>query len=431
MLALQSSPTLDLTKIGYLVGTILCLLGALVVVGRTRTSTSVTRMFPWLAASAALLVLIAISFFVARANAVPAVDWTRDIATYGLFAMVPIFALDAESSVSRRFVVGVLVVAGILGGLSWAVEWLALRDIVDLPLARLLFPTSQLPAMLYFFASAMAFASRRKPVAWAILAGLILGLFLITGTRSSLILLVGPLVMVLILGRGRLVSSARSMLAQGVVTAGVVVVFQAAVTLLPGTSAPTTEPGSSASAAAHPATTPDPNVLGDRVASLPSLVSNPTSDASIRERIAQYEATWILFASSPLLGVGPGHSIEWVDVSGFDRTGYTADTPLVMPAKFGAAGILVFMGFAAAYLSIARQALRQTPHTPVAMTFVGYAATIFVGLPLGFPVEDKGTSLALILLLSLALMELSLHARDVKAPAGHEPSVGFPALHQG
>lgn len=415
MLALQSSPTLDLTKIGYLVGAILCLVGALLVVWRLRTSASVARIVPWLTASAALVALIAVSFFIARINGVPALDWTRDIATYGLFAVVPFFALDAHASVSRRFLVGVLLLAGVVGGLSWAVEWLARRDILDLPFSRLVFPSSQLPAMLYLFASAMALAAKRWRVAWALLAGIVLGLFLITGTRSSLILLVGPLAMVIMLGRARLASSLRPMIAHGIVAAAVVLTFQAAISFVPSAEPTAVEPASPGSDAPAPASTLRPNVLGDRVASLPSLLNNPTSDASIRERIAQYEAAWTLFASSPILGVGPGHPIDWIDVSGFDRSGYTADTPLVMPAKFGVAGIIVFIGFAFAYVSTAREALRRKRHSPVAMTLVAYAATTFVGLPLGFPVEDKGATLALILLLALALIELRSDARSANA----------------
>ncbi len=405
MVALQSSPTLDLTKVVYLFGTILCFLGALLVVWRMRASQTVINMIPWLAASLALVALIGISFFVARLNGTPVIDWVRDAAAYGLFAAVAVFALDAHVSVPRRFLVAILLLAGVLGGLSWMVEWLARRDILDLPIARLVFPSGQLPGMLYQFAAAMALVSSRSRIPWTFLAGVILAMFLITGTRSSLILLVGPVAMIMLLGRARLSSSLRPMVAHGIIAAAVVVGFQAAVTLLPATLPPTVEPPDG-SAAARPTTTPRPDVLGDRVASLPSLLRNPTSDASMRERIAQYEATWTLFASSPIFGVGLGHPIEWIDVSGFDRSDYTADTPLVMPAKFGVAGILVFVCFAIAYISIARQVLRRRRHSAVAMTLVGYAATTLVGLPLGFPVEDKGASLALILLLGLTLMEL-------------------------
>ena len=71
---------------------------------------------PWLAASAAIAALIVVSFAVARLNGTPFPDWLRDIAGYALFASVPVFALDAQASASRRLLVAMLVVADVLGG---------------------------------------------------------------------------------------------------------------------------------------------------------------------------------------------------------------------------------------------------------------------------------------------------------------------------
>lgn len=147
MLTLQSSQALDLTKIAYLLGAVVCLIGAMATVWRRRGSSVVTLAAPWLAISASLVVLIALSFAVARANETSVIDWLRDVAAYALLATVPVFALDAQASMPRRVVVGTLVAVGLLGGLSWAVEWLGRRDILDLPIARLLFPSGQLPAI--------------------------------------------------------------------------------------------------------------------------------------------------------------------------------------------------------------------------------------------------------------------------------------------
>ena len=118
MLVLQSSPALDATKIAYLIGTAVCLVAALVAVWRARRTPDVRLGAPWLAVSAALAVVIALSFFVARANGTSITDWVRDIAAYALFAAVPVFALDVQSSPSRKLLMGMLVVAGLLGGLS-------------------------------------------------------------------------------------------------------------------------------------------------------------------------------------------------------------------------------------------------------------------------------------------------------------------------
>lgn len=399
MVALQSSPTLDATKIAYLVGVVLCLIGAVASVWHARKTPEVRSAAPWLAVSAALAVLIAMSFLVAQAGGTPIEDWVRDVAGYALFAAVPLFALDAQASTPRKVLVALLVLAGVLGGLSWAVEWLGRRQILELPIGRLVFPSGQLPGMLYLFASAMALTARRRAVAWVVLAGVMLGLFLITGTRSSLLLLAGPLAMASLLGSARIGSSLRLLVAHAGVAVGVVLAFQLALAL-PVILRPTEQPGSPG-----PTPTSRPDVLGDRLWSLPAVVGNPGSDPSIKERLAQYDAAWALFASSPVVGVGPGHPITWVNVSGHVRTGFMADTPLVLAAKFGLLGILVFVGAAVAYGSTVRAALRRDRRSGMMLALVAYGVWTIVALPLGFPVEDKGASLALMLLLALAFVE--------------------------
>jgi len=401
LVAFQSSPTLDATKIAYLVGTVLCLAGALAAVWSVRRTPEVRRGAPWIAASAALAVLCAMSFLVARGEGTSITDWVRDVAAYGLFAAVPVFALDGQASASRRLLVGMLVLAGLLGGLAWAVEWLDRRQILELPFERLVFPSPQLPGMLYVFAMATALSAGRRGAVWAMLAGVVLGLFLVTGTRSSLLLLIGPLAMAALAGRARIRSSIWALVSHGVVAVAVVIAFQLALALpaVLGIGRTAEEPGSS------PAATFGPSVLGDRFGSLPALLGNPTSDQSMRERVAQYEAAWALFVASPIVGVGPGHSIHWVDVSGYPQSRFTADTPMVMPAKFGLLGILVFLGAAVAYGSTVRTALRRDRRSVITMALVGYGVWTIVGLPLGFPIEDKGASLALVLLLALTFAE--------------------------
>jgi O-antigen ligase len=397
MLALQSSPNLDATKIGYLVGALLCLVAALTAVWSARTTPAIKLRAPWIAASTALALLIAMSFLVAQGEGTSTIDWMRDVAAYGLFAAVPIFALDAEVSASRKLLVGMLVIAGLMGGLAWAVEWLGRRQILELPIERLVFPSGQLPGMLYLFAMATAFTAGKRSLRWGLLAGVILGLFLITGTRSSLLLLIGPLVMAVLAGRTHLRSTLIALASHAVVAVVVVIAFQFALELPALVEADRGSPVQSGS--------PDPpSVIGERLGTVPAVLGNMSSDPSFKERLAQYQAAWALFASSPIVGVGPGHSIEWINVSGQPQTGYEADTPLVLPAKFGILGVLVFLGAAAAYVSTVVIALRKDRRSGITLTLFGYGVWTIVGLPLGFAVEDKGASLALMLLLALAFV---------------------------
>lgn len=411
MLALQSSPDLDLTKIAYGAGTAICLAGALATAWRLRDTAEARLLRQWFIGAGALVAILAVSFLVSRANGLPFTAWLRDAAAYALFATVPVFAVDAQSSLSRRAIIAMLVVAGLLGGMSWAVEWLARRDIVDLPLARLVLPTGQLPTTLYLFAIATALTARS--IRWAIVSGVVLGLFLITGTRSSLILLAGPLAMIVLLGWARIGSTLKPLVVHAIAAVLVVAVFQVSISAAVASGLPTDEE--------HPAATPQAapgvDIIGDRFGTLPSLVENPSSDGSIRERAAQYRAAWALVVSSPIVGVGPGHPIEWVDVSGFARNDFTADTPLVLPAKFGLLGILAFAALAYAFAVLTAATLHRFGRTPVALTLVAYGVVALIGLPLGFLVEDKGASMALMLLVSLVLVEWQ------GAPSGSTASV--------
>jgi hypothetical protein len=401
MLALQSSADLDATKLIYLAGTAICLAGALVSAWRQRGTYEARQLAPWFLGSAALVAMLVVSFPISSANGTPAMAWLRDAATYGLFAAVPVFALDAHLTLSRRALLTILVIAGLAGGLSWAVEWLARRDIVELPLSRILLPTGQLPTALYVFASAAALSSRRF-ASWAVLAGVVLGLFLVTGTRSSLILLAGPLAMVVAAGWQRAMAAFRPLALHAFVAVFVVVVFQ--VSLSAAAADPLPDDGGG-SPAPGPAETSGPDVIGDRFGSLPDLLGSPASDASIRERAAQYQAAWSLFVRSPVWGVGPGHPIEWIDVSGIRRDEFTADTPMVLPAKFGGIGVAVFAVIAYAFVSVAIAAFRRAGPSRVPLSLIGYGSVAAVGLPLGFLPEDKGASMALMILVALSLVE--------------------------
>jgi hypothetical protein len=420
MVVLQSSATLDASKIAYLLGTVLCVVGALAAVLRARRTVAVGPGTQWLVASAALAGLLAISFLVARAQGTAITDWGRDVAAYALFASAPVLALDGQASASRKLLVGMVVVAGVLGGLSWAIEWLSRRQIVDLPVSRLVFSSGQLPSLLYVSAMAMALTRGPRSGAWTLLAGLVLGLFLVTGTRSSLLLLVGPLAMAVVMGGPRIRSSLRALVGHAAAAAAVVVAFQLALSvpaLLELGRTTISHDGSG------PSVTFSPIVVGDRIGGLPSVVENPASDPSVKERVAQYEAAWASFVSSPIVGVGPGHSIDWVDVSGHRRSGFTADTPLVMPAKFGLLGILVFLGYGVAFASTIVTALRRNRRSEITLTLVGFGSVVFASLPLGFLVEDKGASLALMLLLALAFAESTAPLSIKPAPpdAVHAP----------
>lgn len=409
MLALQSSPDVTVPKIAYLAVALVVLAVAAWSTWREGALRDTPVARRWLVMSLALGAILNVSFAVARSEGTPIGDWARDAVSYALFATVPIFAIDAAKSTPRGVIVSVFVAVGILGAFSWASHWILQRSIADLPISRLLFPSAQIPAALYLFAMATAVHKGHKGRRWALLAGLVLGLFLVTGTRSSLLLLAGPLVMMAVNGRERLRTSLRWLVVHGSVAVVIVLAFQAAL-LLPITVPLAPSPTPSTVVGGGPSAPPDN--LGERFGSIGSLITNPAADPSVRERLAQYESALQLFLRSPLVGVGPGHRIEWTDVSGDRQSAFTADTPIVFLAKFGLVGLIPLGLLVWAYVGLLRGVLRHVGVSAMALTLVGYGVSTLVGLPLGFLIEDKGTSFALILILALSFGEL------ITAPPG-------------
>jgi hypothetical protein len=455
MLVLQSSGTLDVSKVIYLAGVLVAASASGLKVVRNRSHPAVQASRAWFAWSAALILLIAVSFLVSHANGTQGLNWLRDAATYGLVALVPVVALDAAISLPRRGIVVVLVALGLLGACSWAVVWLERRAILELPLDRLLYAAPQIPITLYLVAMATAIVLGRSGLSWALLAGVVLSAFLITATRSSLVFLTGPAIMAAAAGWRRLPISLAWILVHSFLALALLLAFQAVVR--PGSAAPAERvfeglPGQPAEPSGGPAipaiaspnpanaspyppnaspspvgvdasATAKPDVIKDRIGEIGKVLAAPQTDASFRERVAQYAAAWRLFWSAPFLGVGPGYLIEWTDASGVSRAAYTADTPVVYLSKFGLAGLAVLSLLIWAYTRTLVVILRATGRTVASLTMIGFATISVAMMPFGFPLEDKGTSLALIVILALAFMEFAPTAGD-PLPREVRPAVG-------
>lgn len=406
LLVLQSSDELDALKLAYLAVAAAALGGSLHSLVRGPAQEIGRRYAYLLIIDAVLFGLIGLSFIVAVLRGTPSTDWLRDAAGYGLFAAVPILALDAAASSSRRLLTAFLAVAGLLAGLSWAIFWIERRQIADLPFDRLALPTPYLATALYVVALAAALTQKdMRRYAWACMAGLVLGLHLVTGNRASLVLLVVPLAMAVVV-RPRSISRTTGVVGLHVAIALIVL---GAAELALHTPAPDAPAGASSSAPTVEAA-PDVPTAAERLQSIESLATDPLEDASVIERVAQWAAAWELFLDSPLIGVGPGHSIEWTDISGLPRDDFTADTPLVLPAKFGLVGTIVVALLVAAYVRTG-ELVKLDGWAAIDVAVFGYGVAAVVGLPFGMPLEDKGFSFGLALLLALVLAGRWRHRR--------------------
>jgi hypothetical protein len=276
---------------------------------------------------------------------------------------------------------------------------------------------------LFVVSLAAAILDRRRRGAWVIVGGLAFGAFLVTGTRSALFFLVAVPIVAVLAGRARARASGAATVGIAAVAFVFVLLVQTAfaaagrelappvdVVTPPATASPapggSSAPGSAPPATPRPTVRPPPNPDANLVERLRDFLTSPGRDGSIRERVTQYDVAWQLFGSSPLVGVGLGHAFEWTRIDGTVRRDFTADTPLVVPAKLGILGLSWLAAFVAAWVIFVRRHVRILGPTLAALALAGWGGILLALAWSGAAVEDKGFSFALMMLLALAFVEI-------------------------
>jgi O-antigen ligase len=383
LLVLQRSSGLDASKLALLAGVVIAYVGALANTRRLRGTRAYEVVAPLATASAVFAALGLFSLVVAYSRGTPLADSVRDATPYLLFATAPVFALDAQASLSTRALVRLLVAAGTLGAASFAVAWLQRRGIAYLPLARLGVASVYLPAALFSLAmSHLLQANARRP-RWLVVAAVVLALLVATGTRTTLVLLVAPLAIVVATRRRRAMRSFRLALFAPLAAAITVLLTVAVVAL----------------------TNADTSFLDKRIAIFRAS-GQSESDASFNDRVEQGRVAWAAFTSSPAFGVGPGHAFEWREQGTPElQTGFVLDTPLSFPAKFGIGGLIVLLFVVAGLWSSLRAVARLAPGIPY-LALAGYLAVVAALAIFAPPFEDKGFSYGLLIVLAIALASI-------------------------
>jgi hypothetical protein len=402
---LQGSNNLDAPKIVYLLLATAAVAVALAGAPWRLSEARAAIARPWLIAAGAIVALLIVSLAVSLAHGTPFTSWLRDASPYALFAAAPILAFACARNASQRWLVAVLAVCGALASVSFAVEWIGRRQLAHLPIDRIALPSEALGAALLALATAVALAgvSRRTSWGWAAMAGVVLGLFFVTGSRSTLLLLAIPFGIALFAGQPWR-SASRVLLTEVAIAIVVFVAADAGIAVANGTLSislwsSTANPTSSTQSPAAPA----PDRLTQRVDQIGSLIADPGSDPSFQARLEQTKVAWQAFISSPLIGVGPGCEFHWSTIAAGVRDSFTLDTPMVYLAKFGLLGLVPLALFAAAYLRLALELWRRQLARIEYLTVVGFAFVLAVVGIQGFPIEDKGASFALILVLALGV----------------------------
>jgi O-Antigen ligase len=390
-------PELNAAKILFLFGATLALVGAF---SHSRTllhTPAYSDIRPLLVASFVLLVVVALSMPVARFNDVPFQSWLRDVAPYVLLSWAPLFALDAQSAFDVRALRRLIAVVGLLGAAAFTANTYGRRDLTGSLTADYGLVTLLLGAALFSFAIAIALDADTGRLRWLALGAIVFGMMATSGTRSAAVLLVAPLA---ILFGTRERFTQRSLRFLVMLPIAAILVLFSAQSLLKLVNA-------------------DPEVVETRLEALSR--SGTSEDASLQDRLNAISSAWDLFTSSPLLGVGPGHPIPWINFAGVTQYNDFVDTAVGFLPDYGLVGIVAAAFAAVAFVSVVRRLQQRTGgRTTAQLALIGLGAVILAYTPLQVPFEDKGLSVGLILLLAITLREAS----DAELESYPEPDVG-------
>ena len=374
MAVLQTSSQLDLAKMAYFGGTFLCVGVAYVNNFKSKTDVS-EKMEPLCQASVLTILILLLTAGISQANGTSLVSWLRDAAPYFLMASIPFLVVDA-SRASRidRFALALFILLGLLASGSHFVEWAGnRRGLIDLPLGRLLLPTPTPAVALFFYATARTFFGKKLSVGWLILTLLLPIPHLLTGSRSALLLLLGPAFMLVMNQR-------QSHRASGRIVLIVVIAAIAIFTVLPSLVAKF-----------------DQQRLIYRLDTIQQLITDPSVDSSFDQRSAQTSASIDTFLSHPFMGVGLGTPIPWSTPMRSENSSFNLDTGLSFLAKFGMIGVFLLVAwmvkFKATWTRLS-PSLRFNPALKYA--FLAFLFQIGAGILLRNPFEDKGTAFSVL-----------------------------------
>jgi O-antigen ligase len=386
----QSSQELTTTKLLYLYALGVSF-GAALVRLPTLTGTPAFRdLRPMFRASLVLFAVIAASLPVSILNEIPQKEWLRDVAPYVMVACAPLFALDAQASLSGRLLRRILVVAGTIGALGFTARWLTNRGLADLDFIAVGLSTILLAGTVFAFGVSVLLHGDRRRLAWALLTSAVLAMLVTTGTRTSIVLLAAPLAIVFGT-RQRLTQRSVRVLVGAPLLA--LLVFLGAQAVVRVTNA-------------------DRDALAARTALLFST-GDRTKDQSYIDRLAQTDAAWEAFLSSPIAGTGPGKPIVFETVFQGQQATATVDSPVSLLTKFGLLGILAAIATVLGFIGSLRAFRARTGVPTIAqLALIGFGAVVAAFSLLLNPYEDKGFAIGLMLLLAVAAREASDAARS-------------------
>ena len=389
LLVLQSSESLNASKLAYLGVLAICIAAAAIRAPTLLREDWAAPLVPTVKVSIGYALYLGMTSFVAITHGVRSELWLRDILPYALLAAAPVLALDAASTITRKGASNFVVIIGIVAPLGFAADWLSRRGVSSLPVGRVVLASIALCVVpfAYFLVLPML---RVKRARWLFLPAGIFAVLVATGTRSSFVLLAGFL---------GIIGSRRKVRVDAMRAASMLIIGCGLVALVVPIIVR--------------ATVNDDNFLRQRVDSTLGFL-NGGQDQSAVYRASAYAYSAKVFRQNPILGVGPGGILRSADQN--------LDTPLAIPAKFGIIGSTVLLGFlgsiCAAFFRARRQSGWSVVQTTARVTFMVFVAAI----PFGALVEDKGFVFSVLLLMVLLCVDLRTGTGSAVSTRSEAPS---------
>lgn len=331
----------------------------------------------------------------------------QDAFTYFLIAAAPMIGLEAGLTSRLRSILLIAAVAGIVAAVGWSAWWLARRGSSIGGIEHVALVTSFLGFAVFAVGIVMMInlRSARGRLLWAGLVIAIPIIYIVAGSRSMIVFLLGLFGMVGLRRHGRVNVSQFAIIGLSI-TGVALAVIAVVIPVLP-----------------------DGEGILRRFTRTIALINADSllSDGSAIERGRAYEYAAAYFLQSPIFGQGFG--LIYPSVSGNSIGDLKVDTPLLITAKFGIVGaaciaIALILVWWIIRLNRGPSGLRLGEMAFWAFAWASLARSIFVA-----PTEEKGFAYSIALLIAMAIAasrdpaSFRVRARAAQYPETVERSV--------
>lgn len=382
IVAMGGSSGLDVPKLAYAAIAVTCFLVSWVRMSSRSSEPSSAKQIR--CATWATVIMLSVIFVATIIGVMAAREpalISQDAFTYVLIAISIMIGLDAGLSLRLRPILVLAVGAGALASVSWAVWWLARRGSSVGGLERLALVTSFFGIAVFAIALVMMVNSsaRIARISWAVFAVAIPTIYIVSGSRSMLVFVIGIVGLLGAKRFGRL--QAPGFL---IVAAALILLTVGAITFVVPLL-------------------PDGSAILARFSRTFAMIENDglEGDGSFDDRSRAYAYTAQYFWESPLFGQGFG--LVYPSVRASAAGDLKVDSPLLVLSKLGVVGTLAMIAVVLLVWTIIRSSrgpgrLRLGETAFRIFVLVSVFRSAFVA-----PTEEKGFAYSIAILIAFSI----------------------------